>query len=111
MNTQARLLDMRGIAEAFSLPVGAVRELVRNGCPCCRVGRRLLFDVDEVDVWLRDKFERTPLPSRLRWQVSHLRAERRAATNGAPDGASAQVRERVATASPRSRGNRPMEAG
>lgn len=54
--TSSRLLDSDDIAQRFSTTRETVYKLVReDGLPAHRIRRRLLFDPQEVDQWMRSQ--------------------------------------------------------
>jgi excisionase family DNA binding protein len=65
---EVRFLSAPALAEQFGLgDRKSVYYLVdTQGLPCYRVGeRRLLFDPDEVDRWIRERAERRVVTGRL----------------------------------------------
>lgn len=50
----ARYLDVAGTAEYLTLSEDAVRVMVkRQEIPHIKVGRRLRFDIQDLDLWMR----------------------------------------------------------
>jgi excisionase family DNA binding protein len=49
---QPRWAELEGVAEHLGVPVRRVRDLRERGLPAKKIGRRLLFDLHEVDAWL-----------------------------------------------------------
>jgi len=47
-----RWADIDGVAEYLGVRVRRVRDFRERGMPAKRIGRRLLFDLREVDAWL-----------------------------------------------------------
>jgi excisionase family DNA binding protein len=47
-----RWAEIEATAQSLGVSVRRVRELRERGMPAKRVGRRLLFDLREVDAWL-----------------------------------------------------------
>jgi excisionase family DNA binding protein len=47
-----RWAELDGVAEYLGVSVRRVRDLRERGLPAKRIGRRLLFDLREVDAWL-----------------------------------------------------------
>lgn len=50
-----RLLDRAGLAEALGCSLSSVARLVRDGCPCIRLGDSPRFELGEVVGWLRTR--------------------------------------------------------
>jgi excisionase family DNA binding protein len=44
--------EIQGVAEYIGCSVRRVRDLRERGLPAKRIGRRLLFDLREVDAWI-----------------------------------------------------------
>lgn len=54
-----RLLDVPGVASWLGLSEKQVRKAVEHGhIPVTRIGRRVYFDIVEIDKWLRRNTER-----------------------------------------------------
>ena len=49
---QQRWAEIDGVADYLGCSVRRVRDLRERGLPAKRIGRRLLFDLREVDAWL-----------------------------------------------------------
>jgi excisionase family DNA binding protein len=47
-----RWADIAGLAEYLGVSVRRARDLRERGLPAKKIGRRLLFDLREVDNWL-----------------------------------------------------------
>ncbi len=56
------LMTIDEVAERLRVPVLTVRWLRQEGrfAPAIKVGRRLVWDVKDVDAWLEAQRERTP---------------------------------------------------
>jgi excisionase family DNA binding protein len=52
LESQRRWAEIDGVAEYLGCSVRRVRDLRERGLPAKRIGRRLLFDLREVDAWL-----------------------------------------------------------
>jgi excisionase family DNA binding protein len=47
-----RWAELEGVADYLGVSVRRARDLRERGMPAKRIGRRLLFDLREVDAWL-----------------------------------------------------------
>jgi excisionase family DNA binding protein len=47
-----RWAEIEGVATYLGVPTSRVRYLRERGLPAKRIGRRLLFDLRQVDAWL-----------------------------------------------------------
>jgi excisionase family DNA binding protein len=50
-----RWQHIEGVAEYLGCEVSRVRALRERGLPATRLGKRLLFDLDEVDAWIEQE--------------------------------------------------------
>ena len=50
-----RWAEIEGVAEYLGVPVSRVRYMRSVGLPARRIGRRLLFDLRQVDAWLESQ--------------------------------------------------------
>jgi excisionase family DNA binding protein len=48
-----RWVEIEGLADYLGRPVRRVRTLRARGLPAYRLGKRLIFNLDEVDEWIR----------------------------------------------------------
>ena len=52
IEAQRRWAEIEGVADYLGVSVRRVRDLRERGLPARQVGRRLIFDLREVDAWL-----------------------------------------------------------
>jgi excisionase family DNA binding protein len=52
LQERRRWAEIEGTADYLGVTVRRVRDLRERGMPAKRIGRRLLFDLREVDAWL-----------------------------------------------------------
>lgn len=60
-STRPRLLTLEEVAERMRVPIGTLRHLrtTRRFAPAIKVGRRVVWDVVDVDTWLDAQREST----------------------------------------------------
>jgi hypothetical protein len=50
--TSPKLVPTFGASAHTGIPVYRLRALAQQGMPCVHIGRKLYFDLDEVDAWI-----------------------------------------------------------
>jgi excisionase family DNA binding protein len=58
LEERRRWTELNGVAEYLGCSVRRVRDLRERGLPAKRVGKRLVFDLREVDAWIEREGER-----------------------------------------------------
>ena len=48
-----KIVDLKGLSEHTSLSIYSHRKHVKMGMPHYRIGRKILVDLDEFEVWLK----------------------------------------------------------
>jgi excisionase family DNA binding protein len=52
---RSRWAPIEGVAEYLKVDIRRVRDFRERGLPAKKIGRRLLFDLREVDAWLESQ--------------------------------------------------------
>jgi hypothetical protein len=52
LRERRRWAEIEGVADYLGVPVSRVRHMRSIGLPAKRIGKRLVFDLREVDAWL-----------------------------------------------------------
>jgi hypothetical protein len=52
LEKRQRWAEIEGVSEYLGVPVRRVRDYRERGMPAKRIGRRLMFDLREIDAWL-----------------------------------------------------------
>lgn len=57
MEERRWVTSIKGLAEYLGCPEGVAWGLREKGCPAVKMGKRLFFDLAEVDAWLQSHTE------------------------------------------------------